>query len=131
VVALLDDRDAVEGRVELAVAAAVQAVASGGLPGAAGDRGGAAVARERGLALEAAHVAGLGDQGGGDLVAGAEQVGDGVAVLIKQLGDLDLELGDAGVEVFDVARELADGAGGDPLDQARLLGKSIGSRSGN
>src|SRR5918994_994634 len=38
VVALLDDRDAVERGVELAVAAAVQAVASGGLAGSAGDR---------------------------------------------------------------------------------------------
>src|SRR5687767_6796985 len=42
VVALLDDRDAVERGVKLSVAAAVQAMASGGLAGAAGDRGRAA-----------------------------------------------------------------------------------------
>jgi len=36
VVALLDDRDPVERRVELSVAAAVQAVAASGLAGAAG-----------------------------------------------------------------------------------------------
>src|SRR4051794_41193646 len=63
VVALLDDGDAVERGVELAVAAAVQAVAAWGLAGSAGDRGRAAEAREGGLALEAADVAGLGDQG--------------------------------------------------------------------
>ena len=95
VVALLDDRDAVERGVELAVAAAVQPVAPGGLAGAAGDRRGAAEAREGGGVFEAADVAGLGDQRGGDLVAGAEQVGDRVAVLVEQRGDLGVELGDA------------------------------------
>ena len=88
VVALLDDRDAVERGVELAVAAAVKAVAAGGLAGAAGDRRGAAEACERGGVVEAANVAGLGDQRGGDLGAGAEQIGDRVAVLGQQRGDL-------------------------------------------
>ena len=118
VVALLDERDAVEGGVELAVAAAVQAVPASGVAGAAGDRRGAAVARERGGVLDAAHVAGLGDQRGGDLVAGSEQVADGVAVRFEQRGDLGLELVDAAVEVFDVAGELADGGRRDALSES-------------
>src|ERR1700754_563870 len=108
-VALLDDRDAVERGVELAVAAAVQPVPSAGLAGAAGDRRDTAGACEGGGVFEAADVAGVRDQRGGGLVAGAEQVLDGVAVLMEQHGDLGLELCDPAVEVFDVARELADG----------------------
>src|SRR5262245_43505346 len=65
VVAGLDDRDAVERSVELAVAAAVEAVAACGLAGAAGDRCGAAEAREGGGVAEAADVAGVRDQGSG------------------------------------------------------------------
>src|SRR5262245_14982320 len=52
VVAGLDDCDAVEGGVELAVAAAVEAVAAGALAGAAGDRCGAAEAGEGGGVAE-------------------------------------------------------------------------------
>src|SRR3954453_14208520 len=92
-------------------------MASGCLSRAAGDRCGAAVTRERGGVAEAPNVAGVGDQRGGDLVAGPEQVGDRVAVLFEQGGDLGLEVGDATVEVFDVARELADAGGGDALGQ--------------
>src|SRR5919197_262847 len=55
---------------------------------AAGDDEGGGVA-------EAAHVAGVRDQGGGDLVAGAEEVGDGVAVLFEQRCDLGVEVCDA------------------------------------
>src|SRR5262245_31742366 len=63
VVAGLDDGDAVEGGVELAVAAAVEAVAACGLAGAAGDGCGAAEAREGGGVAEAADVAGVRDHG--------------------------------------------------------------------
>src|SRR4051794_20153479 len=91
-------------------------MAAGGL--SAGDRCGAAEARERGLALEAADVAGLRDQGGGDQRAGAVQIGDWVAVLGEQLGDLGVEFADASVEVLDVARELADATGGGCLREA-------------
>ena len=111
VVAGLDDRDAVEGGVELAVAAAVESVSACGLAGAAGDWCGAAKAGEGGGVAEAADVAGVGDHGGGDLRAGAMQVGDRVAVLGEQLGDLGVEGGDALVEVFDVAGEVADAVG--------------------
>jgi hypothetical protein len=58
------------------------------------------------------------DQRGSDLVARAEQIVDRVAVLIKQRGDLGLELGDPAVEVFDVAGKLADGCRGDAFGQA-------------
>ena len=61
VVAGLDDGDAVEGSVELPVAAAVEAVSAGGLARAAGDRCGAAEAREGGGIAEAADVAGVRD----------------------------------------------------------------------
>src|SRR5689334_18423545 len=54
----LHDRDPVQGGVELAVAAAVEAVVAGGLAGAAGDRCDAAEAGEGGTAAEAADVAG-------------------------------------------------------------------------
>jgi hypothetical protein len=57
----LDDSDSVQGGVELAVAAAVQAVTVAGLAGAAEDRCGAGEAREGGLAAEAADVAGVRD----------------------------------------------------------------------
>ena len=67
VVAGLDDGDAVEGGVELAVAAAVEAVAACGLAGAAGDRCGAAEAGEGGGVAEAADVAGVRDDRRGDL----------------------------------------------------------------
>jgi len=50
-VALLEDGDPVEGGVELAFAAAVQAVAARGLARAARDRCGAAEARERNSVL--------------------------------------------------------------------------------
>src|SRR5213592_1993708 len=118
VVALLDDRDAVERGVELAVAAAVQSVAAGGLARPAGDRCGAAEAGEGGGIAEAANVAGVRDQTGGDLVAGAAEVGDRVAVLFEQLGDLGVEIADALVERVDVAGELADAARGDLFGQA-------------
>src|SRR5262245_50268637 len=103
VVAGLDDRDAVEGGVELAVAAAVEAVAAGCFAGAAGDGCGAAEAGEGGGVAEAADVAGVRDHAGGDLSAGAVQVVERVAVLGEQCGDLGVELCDALVEVFDVA----------------------------
>ena len=118
VVAGLDDRDPVEGGVELAVAAAVEPVAACGLARAAGDWCGAAEAGERGAVAEAADVAGVGDDRGGYLRAGAVEVGDRVAVFGEELGDLGVEGGDALVEVVDVAGEIADAAGRDLLDQA-------------
>ena len=54
----------------------------------------------------------------GDLRPCAVQVGDRVAVLGEQLRDLRVERGDALVEVLDVAREVADAAGRDLLDEA-------------
>ena len=66
---------------------------------------------------KAADIAGVGDQGGGDLVAGAEQVGDRVAVLFEQGGDLGVEIADALAERVDVAGELADDAGGDGVGE--------------
>src|SRR5215207_7343702 len=93
VVAGLDDGDAVKGGVELAVAAAVEPVAAGGLARAAGDGCGAAEAGEGGGVAEAADVAGVGDHGGGDLRPGAVQVADGVAVLGEELRDLGIEGG--------------------------------------
>ena len=60
------EHDRVQGAVELAVAAAVEAVADG-LAGAAGDRGCAGEARERGFGAESAGMR-PGDEelGGGD-----------------------------------------------------------------
>jgi hypothetical protein len=58
------------------------------------------------------------DQRGGDLVAGTQQIGDGVAVFLEQRGDLGVEVCDALVERVDVARQLADDAGGDGVGQA-------------
>jgi hypothetical protein len=84
VVSGLHDRDAVEGGVELSVAAAVEAVAACGLAGAAGDRCGSAEASEGGGVAEAADVACVRDKGRGDLWAGAVQVGDWVAILLEE-----------------------------------------------
>jgi hypothetical protein len=108
----LHDRDPVEGGVELAVAAAVEAVVAGGLAGAAGDRGDAAEAGEGGAAAEAADIGGVGDQRDGDGGAGAGEVGDRVAVLGEERGQLGVELGDSPVELLDLERELADAAAG-------------------
>jgi hypothetical protein len=58
------------------------------------------------------------DQRGGDLVAGAEEVGDGVAVLFEQGSDLGVDVVDALVERVDVSGELADDGGGDGVGQA-------------
>jgi hypothetical protein len=52
----------------------------------------------------------LGDDGGGEVGAGAVEVSQGVLVLDEQLGDLSVEVGDAAVEVGDVSGELADAA---------------------
>ena len=60
----------------------------------------------------------MGDQRGGGLVAGAEQVGDGVSVFFEQRGDLGVEIGDALVERVAVAGQFADDAGGDRGGQA-------------
>jgi len=79
----LHDRDPVEGGVELAVAAAVEAVVAGGLAGAAGDRRGAALAGVGGGAAEAADVAGVRDHGDGDNRAGAGEVSEWIAVLAE------------------------------------------------
>src|SRR5215210_2090957 len=79
----LHDRDPVEGGVELAVAAAIEAVVAGGLAGAAGDRCGAAEAGVGGGAAEAADVAGVCDHGDGDNGAGAGEVGQWVALLAE------------------------------------------------
>ena len=46
------------------------------------------------------------------------QVGDWVAMLVKELVDLRVEGGGALVEVIDVAGEVADAAGGDLLNEA-------------
>ena len=74
VVALLDDRDAVERGVELSVAAAVQSVPAAGLSGSAGDRCCSAEAREGAGVAEAANVSGLGDDRGGKVAADAADV---------------------------------------------------------
>jgi hypothetical protein len=60
----------------------------------------------------------VGDHRRCDLRAGAVQIRDWVAVLGEQPRDLGLEGGDALVEVFDVAGEVADAAGRDLLDEA-------------
>jgi hypothetical protein len=88
-VAGLDDRDPIEGGVELAVAAAVDAVAAGCLARAAGDWCGAAEASEGSAVAEAADVAGVGDHRGRDLRAGTVQIGDWVAVLDQPVTEAD------------------------------------------
>src|SRR5215218_11243335 len=93
-------------------------MAGGGLRGAAGNRRGSAIASEGGGVFEAANVAGVRDQGGGDLVAGAEEILDGVAVLFEQRRDLGFELGDPAVETLDVGGELVDCGRGDARDHA-------------
>jgi hypothetical protein len=60
----------------------------------------------------------MSDQGRRDLLAGAVEVVDGIAVLGEQRAELRLEVGDAGVELLDVARELADATRGSPFGQA-------------
>src|SRR3954471_12780076 len=110
VVALLNDRDAVERCVELAVAAAVQAVSSAGLSGAAWDGCGAAEACEGAGVAEAANVSGLGDDRRGEGAADAVEVFERAAVLGEEVSDLGVQVGDAVVEVVDVAGELADAA---------------------
>ena len=65
------DGEAVQGAVELAVAAAVEAVAVG-LTGGGGDRCGPAAARELGVGGEAVGAGDLADQlGGGQRAAAA------------------------------------------------------------
>ena len=64
----------------------------------------------------------MGDQGGGDLIAGAEKIRDRVAMLGEQFSDPVLEPGDALVEVLDVAGEFADAPGGDLLGQSVTKG---------
>jgi hypothetical protein len=110
VVALLDDRDAVERGVELAVAAAVQAVAPGGLARSAGDGCGAAEACEGAGIAEATNVAGLGDARRSEVAANPLDLFKRVAVVGEQIGNLGVERGDALVEVVDAAGELADAA---------------------
>jgi hypothetical protein len=89
-----------------------------GLPQAAGDRGGAAEAREGAGIAEAANVTGLGDDRGREVGAGAEEVVERVVVLGEQLGDLCVQRGDSVVEVVDVVCEFADAARRGALGQA-------------
>ena len=72
----LGDGDAVDCGVELAVAAAVEAVSARGFAGAAGDWGDAAEAGAGSLVAEAADVFGVRDQRDCDDRAGADEVCD-------------------------------------------------------
>src|SRR5262249_22256958 len=110
-VALLDDRDAIEGGIELTVASAVQAIMPSCLSRATRNGRRATEARKRSGVAKAAHVAGLGDDRGGEVRAGSVKIPERIAVLGEQLCDLPVELDDAGVEILDVASELADAAG--------------------
>jgi hypothetical protein len=99
---------ALERGVELSVAAAVQTVAIGCLPGAAGNRCGSAEASKGGGVAEASNVSGLRDDRGSEIAAGAVEVAERVLVLDQQLGDLAVKIRDPRIEVLDVPGELAD-----------------------
>ena len=87
------DGDAMDGGVDLAVAAAVEAVAVG-LAGADGDRRDAGGARELGVAAEAAGAGDLADE-----LGGGQRPETGLAEqLWRDLGD---ELSDLGLEGLD------------------------------
>ena len=72
-------------------------MAIGGLPRAAADRCRAAEAGDRAGVSEPPDVAGLGDDCGGEVRAGAVEVGEWVLVFCEQLGDLSVEISDAGI----------------------------------
>ncbi len=94
------DGDAVDGSVDLAVAAAVEAVALG-LARAGWDRCDAAGAGELGVGCEAVGAGDLADQLGGRQRPEAG--------LVEQLrGGLGDELGDLGLEILGGACEVAD-----------------------
>jgi hypothetical protein len=116
VAACAGERDAVQRGVELAVAAAVQAVAVGA-PGADGDRRDAGGARELGVVCEAAGAGDLAEQLGGRQWPEAwldEQLRRGLG---DELGDLGLELGGGGGELAQPSQLVAR----DP-DSGGLLG---------
>lgn len=92
-----------QSRVQLTVAAAVESMPAVALTRAAWDRRDAAEAGEGGLAAEAPHVTGMGDDPGGDLGTGVMQVGKRVTVFGQQLGHLRLELADPFVQGGDLA----------------------------
>jgi len=112
----------VQGAVGVAVAAVVEAVA-GGLAAAGGNRAGATQSGERGVAAEALDVLAGGDEqlagvAGGD----AQQLSRARRGRLDERLELDVEVGDLGVERVDPAGERAQrelrGLGG-PMQLAR------------
>src|SRR5215218_10387040 len=102
VAAQAGDGDAMDGRVDLAVAAAIEAVAVG-LAGADGDRGDAGGARELGVAGEPACAGDLADE----LGRGQRPEAGLAQQLRRDLGD---EAGDLGLERLDRLAQFADAA---------------------
>jgi hypothetical protein len=102
VAAQAGDGDAMDGRVDLAVAAAIEAVAVG-LAGAGGDRSHAGGAREFGVAGEPARAGDLADE-----LGRGQRPETGLGQQLRR--DLGDQVGDLGFERLDRLAQFADAA---------------------